>query len=168
MDRYTHVELERLDEGLRKLPRITGCDSDGGPGLFTGQLTGALDSECPPASSDDREEASSDDEGDERKPKGKAIFDPDCRPLATEGMARPVGLEPTTLGLEIRPGSDASGDPERGLRREGEAAYRPAYRNDEQDLARLVAAWPSLPPHIRAAILTLIDAAVGSASLDEA
>jgi hypothetical protein len=45
-----------------------------------------------------------------------------------------------------------------GLERNDTSAYRPDYRNDEHDLARVVTAWPQLPKHIKAAILALIDA----------
>lgn len=49
------------------------------------------------------------------------------------------------------------------LRADDPAACRPACRIDPEDpdLARVAAAWPELPPHIKAAILAMI----GSASV---
>lgn len=84
---------------------------------------------------------------------------------------RPAGFEPATLGLGNRPSEYASHHRGRASDdRPGPLAPQLAASAREPpsplaatpadpDLARVLDAWPSLPPHIRAAVLALVQTA---------
>ena len=71
---------------------------------------------------------------------------------------RPAGLEPVTSSLGRRSSYDVSSDSTDGLHHNESEAYRGAYRNDQHELARVVAAWPLIPRYIKAAITALLEA----------
>ncbi len=76
---------------------------------------------------------------------------------------RPVGLEPTTDGLENRCRESASVRASSPYGKPPLGTTAPAQRAapDDPELAALVDAWPALPEAIRAGILAMVKAAGG-------
>jgi hypothetical protein len=76
-----------------------------------------------------------------------------------------MGLEPTTFSLGNNSTSDVSTSFDSDLHEfsRGPVAPLGAQKSDAEqadpELARLVAAWPSLPPAVRAGITAMVDAA---------
>ena len=77
-------------------------------------------------------------------------------------MARPPGLEPGTAGLEIRePAPTEASEPRFEADSEVPPADTPALGStsdskSDPDIAALIAAWPTLPASIQAAIKALV------------
>lgn len=78
---------------------------------------------------------------------------------------RPAGFEPTTCGLgNRRSASEAPELQEVTTAPQATPADSPAVPPDAHgtELARIIAAWPKLPESVRAGILAMVRAVVGS------
>jgi hypothetical protein len=75
--------------------------------------------------------------------------------------SEPAGTRTQDLRINLQPGSGSNYLPDNSIcRKEPELApspdKQPAVPTGDPDLARILAVWPTLPDHIRAAILALV------------
>ncbi len=96
-----------------------------------------------------------------------------CSILAWRPRVRPTGFEPVTLGSEDYCAAGATINDSNELRQTSDAVVPTVVPSASEpvpspqlptDLARIVATWERLPNAIKAAILALVQAAVGEAS----
>jgi len=87
-------------------------------------------------------------------------------------LPRPAGLEPATFGLGNRCSKNTTPDKTKTceiskeqltpqLTPKSQKQGKIAHQNLPDDLAEIVAVWPELPEHIKAAIIALVKTANG-------